>query len=131
VENITVIYLSQIGSEFLPANFSLSYFVCQFIDSAHLFSPIRVYHRFTYKYISTAHYSAVLFWTQNRLDQIKVIARAHPCHHFYTSTVALLSGPSMFGIQAMPTAAAVAAAAATAKIQALDAVASNLGLVSK
>jgi hypothetical protein len=37
----------------------------------------------------------------------------------------------MFGIQAMPTAAAVAAAAATAKIQALDAVASNLGLVSK
>jgi hypothetical protein len=30
----------------------------------------------------------------------------------------------------MPTAAAVAAAAATAKIQALDAVASNLGLVS-
>lgn len=36
----------------------------------------------------------------------------------------------MFGLQAMPTAAAVAAAAATAKIQALDAVASNLGLVS-
>ena len=36
----------------------------------------------------------------------------------------------MFGLQAMPTAAAVAAAAATAKIQALDAVASNLGLVT-
>ncbi len=35
----------------------------------------------------------------------------------------------MFGLQAMPTAAAVAAAAATAKIQALDAVATNLGLV--
>jgi hypothetical protein len=44
VENI-VIYLNQIGSEFLPANFSLSYFVRQFIDSAHLFPPIRVYHR--------------------------------------------------------------------------------------
>ena len=40
-----------------------------------------------------------------------------------------LSGPPMFGLQAMPTAAAVAAAAATAKIQALDAVATNLGLV--
>ena len=38
-------------------------------------------------------------------------------------------GPPTFGLQAMPTAAAVAAAAATAKIQALDAVASNLGLV--
>lgn len=37
-------------------------------------------------------------------------------------------GPPMFGLQAMPTAAAVAAAAATAKIQALDAVATNLGL---
>ena len=42
----------------------------------------------------------------------------------------LITGPPMFGLQAMPTAAAVAAAAATAKIQALDAVASNLGLVS-
>lgn len=31
-------------------------------------------------------------------------------------------------VQSLPTAAAVAAAAATAKIQALDAVASNLGL---
>ena len=42
----------------------------------------------------------------------------------------LITGPPMFGLQAMPTAAAEAAAAATAKIQALDAVASNLGLVS-
>jgi hypothetical protein len=24
-----------------------------------------------------------LFWTQNCLDQIKVITRAHPCHHFH------------------------------------------------
>jgi hypothetical protein len=37
VENIIVIYLNRIGSEFLTANFSLSYFVRQFIDSAHLF----------------------------------------------------------------------------------------------
>ena len=39
-------------------------------------------------------------------------------------------GPPMIGFQAMPTAAAVAAAAATAKIQALDAVATSLGLVT-
>jgi hypothetical protein len=31
----------------------------------------------------TAHYSSVLFWIQFCLDQIKVIARAHPCHHFH------------------------------------------------
>jgi hypothetical protein len=24
-----------------------------------------------------------LFWTRNHLDQIKVIARAHPCHYFH------------------------------------------------
>jgi hypothetical protein len=83
VENIIVIYLSRIGSEFLPANFSLSYFVCPFLGSAHLFPPIRVYHCFTYKYHCTAPYSSVLFWTQNRLDEIKVIACAHPCHHFH------------------------------------------------
>jgi hypothetical protein len=34
----------------------------------------------------------------------------------------------MLAVQSLPTAAAVAAAAATAKIQAIDAVASNLGL---
>jgi hypothetical protein len=68
VENIIVIYLNRIGSEFLPANFPLSYFVRQIIDSAHLFLPIRVYQRFTYKYHCTAHYSSVLFWTLNRLD---------------------------------------------------------------
>jgi len=34
----------------------------------------------------------------------------------------------VMAVQCLPTAAAVAAAAATAKIQALDAVASNLGL---
>jgi hypothetical protein len=49
-ENIIVIYLNRIGSEFLPANFSLSYFAPQFINSAHLFPPIRVYHHF-YLYI--------------------------------------------------------------------------------
>jgi hypothetical protein len=49
-----------------------------------LFCPIRVYLHFSYKYHCTAHNSAVLFWTQNRLDQIKVIARAHPCHYFHT-----------------------------------------------
>jgi hypothetical protein len=37
-----------------------------------------------HKYHCTAHYSSVSFWTRNRLDQIKVIARAHPCHHFHT-----------------------------------------------
>jgi hypothetical protein len=63
VENIIVIYLNRIGSEFLPANFPLSYFVRQIIDSAHLFQPIRIYQHFTYKYHSTAHYSSVLFWT--------------------------------------------------------------------
>lgn len=40
------------------------------------------------------------------------------------------TGPPLYSMQAMPTAAAVAAAAATAKIQALDAVATNLGLSS-
>jgi hypothetical protein len=53
------------------------------VDSTHLFSPIRVYFDFSYKYRCTAHYSSVLFWTQNRLDQIKVITRAHPGHYFH------------------------------------------------
>jgi hypothetical protein len=39
VENIIVIYLNRIGFEFLPANFSLSYFDRQFLGSAHLLSP--------------------------------------------------------------------------------------------
>jgi hypothetical protein len=57
------------------------------------------------------------------------------CKYFYhflndiLKPKSLLLGPPTFGLQAMPTAAAVAAAAATAKIQALDAVATNLGLV--
>jgi hypothetical protein len=84
VENIIVIYLNRIGSEFLPANISLSYSARQFLGSAHLFPPIRDHH-LSYKYRCTAHYSSVLFWTQNRLDQIKVIAHAHPCHYFHTS----------------------------------------------
>jgi hypothetical protein len=41
VENIIVIYL--VGSDpSFPANFLLSYFYRQIIDSAHLFLPIRV-----------------------------------------------------------------------------------------
>jgi hypothetical protein len=83
VENIIVIYLNQIGSQFLPANFPLSYFDRQIINSAHLFPPIRVYLHLPYIYCCTAHYSSVLFWAQNRLDQIKVITRAHLCHWCY------------------------------------------------
>jgi hypothetical protein len=63
VENIIVIYLNRIGSEFLPANFPLSYFVRQIIDSAHLFPPIRVYQCLPYIYHCAAHYSSVSFWT--------------------------------------------------------------------
>jgi len=40
------------------------------------------------------------------------------------------TGPPLYSMLSMPTAAAVAAAAATAKIQAIDAVATNLGLNS-
>jgi hypothetical protein len=83
VENIIAIYLNWIGSKFLTANFPLSYFVRQIINSAHLFTPIRVYQHLPYVYCCTAHYSSVSFWTQNRLDQLKVITCAHPCHHFH------------------------------------------------
>jgi hypothetical protein len=41
VENIFVIYL--VGSKFIPANFPLSYFDRQIIDSTHLFPRIRFY----------------------------------------------------------------------------------------
>jgi hypothetical protein len=85
VENVIVIYLNWIGSKFLPANFPLSYFARQFLGSAPFYSPIRVYPDFSYKYRCTAHHSSVLFWTQNRLDQIKVIARAHPGHYSHTN----------------------------------------------
>jgi hypothetical protein len=80
VENIIVIYL--VGSEFIPANFTLSYFPRQFtivlflsqlIDSAHLFSTDPL---LSYINRCTAHNSAVSFWTRNRLDQMKVITRA-------------------------------------------------------
>jgi hypothetical protein len=73
---------SWIGSEFIPANFPLSYFACQIIDSAHLFSTDPL---LSYINRCTAHYSSVSFWTRNCLDQIKVITLAHPCHHFHTS----------------------------------------------
>jgi hypothetical protein len=53
-----------------------------------LFHPIHLYLCFSYKYRYTAHNSSVLFWTQNRLDQIKVIARAHPCHYFHIPSCA-------------------------------------------
>jgi hypothetical protein len=75
-----------LGSDptYFPANFHCSISVHTFVDSAHLFSPIRVYFDFSYIYHCIAQNSSVLFWTQNRLDQIKVIARAHPCHYFHS-----------------------------------------------
>jgi hypothetical protein len=38
----------------------------------------------SYIYCCTAHHSSVSFWTRKHLDQIKVITRAHPCHHFHS-----------------------------------------------
>jgi hypothetical protein len=57
-----------LGSD--PTYFSRLIFPANYhCDSTHLFSPIRVYFDFSYKYRCTAHNSSVLFWTQNRLDQ--------------------------------------------------------------
>jgi hypothetical protein len=80
VENINVIYLD--GSKF-SSQFSI---VC--------FCPPNYWPRYSAHFISmdlllsyinryTAHYSLVLFWIWLCLDQIKVIARAHPGHHFH------------------------------------------------
>jgi hypothetical protein len=46
-------------------------------------------------YHCTAHYSSVSFWTWNRLDQIKVITRAHPCHHYHNTSLKHVFRPFM------------------------------------
>jgi hypothetical protein len=85
-----------LGSDptYFPANFHCSISVHSCVSSAHLFSPIRVYFDFSYIYHCTAHNSSVLFWTQNRLDQIKVITRAHPGHYFHKIFLSFPSQPS-------------------------------------
>jgi hypothetical protein len=75
-------YSDRIRLIFPPISFVIFLFT-NFLAPPILSSPIRVYFDFSYKYHCTAHNSSVLFWTQNRLDQIKVIARAHPGHYFH------------------------------------------------
>jgi hypothetical protein len=64
-----------------PANFPLSVFARQIIDAMLLCPLISMDPLLSYINQCTAHYSSVLFWIQFCLDQIKVIAHAHPCHH--------------------------------------------------
>jgi hypothetical protein len=66
-----------------PANFPLSVFDRQIIDAMQLCPLISIYPLLSYTNHCTAHYSSVLFWIHFCQDQIKVIARSHPCHHFH------------------------------------------------
>jgi hypothetical protein len=86
VENIIVIYLD--GSEF-SRQFSIVYFwppnyECHATLPPYFHGSASVLCIYVNR--CTTHYSSGSFWTRNRLDQIKVITRAHTCHHFYTCT---------------------------------------------
>jgi hypothetical protein len=78
VENIIVIYL--VGSKFYSRQFT----IVTFLASTYQLRPfISMDLLLSFINRCTAHNSSVSFWTQNRLDLIKVITRAHPCHHFH------------------------------------------------
>jgi hypothetical protein len=76
-------YYCYLSRRVFPANFPLSVFARQIIDATLLHPLISTDPLLSYINHCTAHYWAVLFWIRFCLDQIRVIARAHPCHHFH------------------------------------------------
>jgi hypothetical protein len=68
---------------FISRQFSIVCFDRQIIDATLLRPLISTDPLLSYINCCTTHYSSVLFWIQFCLDQIKVITRAHPCHHFH------------------------------------------------